>query len=289
MLRQWESADKSISKNVLKPGIFTKKPTECSTCNVFVENISVSGSSGHALKEKYYTNILDGEREKMLVIGEASAEIDRKVERAIQVMNTLEKSLVTITMPSQSEVKSETISVMFEITLMKCERHKPIWKWSPEEKYQVALKYKEIGIELFKSSRCVDAFYKFSKACKILITLEPMSELEDKLLQSNIENLRLTLYNNMASCQLNQKNFEHTVALCTKILNVDKENIKAFYRRGIAYGSMKDNEKAVADLKVALTLEPNNHTVKEQFHIYNTRLQEASQKCNDMVRKMFQL
>lgn len=245
------------------------------------------GISKDVLKEKY-TDILDSEGEKVLIIGEASAEIDRKVERAIQMMNIFEKSLVTITTPSQSEVKNESVPVKFEITLTKCERHKPIWEWSPEEKYNIALKYKEIGVELFKSSRFVDAFHKFSRSCKILITLEPISDLElDQQLEININNLRLTLYNNMARCQLNQKNFEHTVTLCTKVLNKDRNNVKALYRRGIAYGSMKDNEKAVADLKAALTLEPNDHTVKEQFHIYNTRLQEATQKCNDMVRKMF--
>ncbi|XP_019699067.1 70 kDa peptidyl-prolyl isomerase isoform X1 [Harpegnathos saltator] len=288
MLRPWKSADKSIRKNVLKPGIFTKKPTECSICNVLMENINIMETSEDILKEKYHTNIFVSEGEKVLVIGEACAEIDRKVERAIQMMNIYERSLVTIIMPSQSEVKSESVSVKFEITLTKCEWYKPIWEWSPEEKYEVALKYKEIAVKLFKSSRFVDAFHKFSRACKILITLEPISDLElDKHLEFNINNLRLTLYNNMARCQLNQKNFEHTVALCTKVLNKDKNNVKALYRRGVAYGSMKDNEKAVADLKVALTLEPNNHTVKEQFHIYNTRLQEATQKCNDMVRKMF--
>lgn len=288
MLRHWESTDKSIKKKVLKPGVFTKKPTECSTCNVLVENINVSGPSEHALKEKYHTDILDGEREKVLVIGESSAEIDRKIERAIQVMNTFEKSLVTVTMLPQSDDKNEAVSITFEITLTKYERHKPIWEWSPEEKYRIALKYKEMGVELYKSSRFVDAFHKFSRACKILITLEPIPDLElDKQLELDINSLRLTLYNNMAKCQLNQKNFGHTVALCTKVLNKDKNNVKALYRRGIAYGSMKDIEKAVADLKVALTLEPTNHTVKEQFHIYNTRLREATQKRNNMVRKMF--
>lgn len=288
MLRHWESADESIRKKVLKPGVFTKKPTECSTCYILLENINVLGPVEHALKEEYHTDILDGEREKVLVIGEASAEIDRKIERAIEMMNIFERSLVTVTISPQSKVKSEAVSVMFEITLTKCERHKPIWEWSPEEKYRTALKYKEIGVDLFKSSRFVDAFYKFSKACKILITLEPISDLElDEQLEFNINNLRLILYNNMARCQLHQQNFEHTVTLCTKVLNKDKNNVKALYRRGVAYGSMKDIEKAVVDLKAALTLEPNNHIVKEQFHIYNTKLQEATQKCNDMVRKMF--
>ncbi|XP_072755798.1 peptidyl-prolyl cis-trans isomerase FKBP4 [Anoplolepis gracilipes] len=204
-------------------------------------------------------------------------------------MNIHERSLVTITIPAkQSEVNSEFLTVKFEITLIKCERNKPIWEWNAEEKYEIALRYKERGVELFKDSRITDAFYKFSKACKILITLEPIANLElDKQLESNINGLRLALYNNMAMCHLSRKNYEHTITLCNKVLCKDKNNVKALYRRGMAYGYMNNNEKAVADLKEILTLEPNNNAAKEQFNIYNTRLQESIQRSNDMVRRMF--
>lgn len=289
MLRSWESSDKSIKKNMLKPGVFSKKSTECSTCNIIIQKINVTGISKDDLKEKYYTEILDSECEKVLIIGEASAEIDKRIERAIQMMNIFEKSHVTITM-EQSKGNNKFVTVEFEITLTRCERHKPIWEWNAEEKYNLALKYKEQGVKLFKDSRIIDAFHKFSRGCKILITMEPIPDPDlelNKQLEFNINDLRLALYNNMATCQLSQNNYEHTVALCSKILDKDKKNVKALYRRGVAYGSMKDNEKAVADLKVALTLEPNNYTVKEHFITYNTRLQESIQRSNDMVRKMF--
>jgi len=172
--------------------------------------------------------------------------------------------------------------------LISCERHKSIWEWSAEEKYEVALKYKEKGTELFKDSRITDAFRKFSKACKLLITLEPIADLElDKQLEYNINDLRLALYNNMAICHLKRYNYQHVVSLCTKVLDKDGNNVKALYRRGVAYGSMGDNEKAIADLKVVLTLESNNHSAKEQFDVYNTRLQESIQRNKDMMKRMF--
>lgn len=286
---QWKSADESITKNVLKLTVYTKKPTERSTCNVLIDKLNVTGASNEDLREKYYTDILDGEGEKALIIGEASAEIDRKIENAICMMNILETSLVTITIPAkQSEDNSEFIIVKFEITLIKCECNKPIWEWTAEEKYKIALRYKERGVELFKDSRITDAFYKFSRACKLLITLEPIADLElDKQLESSINELRLALYNNMAMCHLSRKNYKHTITLCTKVLCKDKNNVKALYRRGMAYGNMNNNEKAVVDIKEVLILEPNNNAAKEQFNIYNTRLQESIQKSNDMMRKMF--
>jgi len=291
-LRLWESADKSIKKNVLKPGVFVKKPTERSTCTVIVEKINVTGTSEADLREKYHTSILDGEFKKTVIIGEASSEIDEKVERAICMMNIDEKSFVTITLSlkqsDESIVSDEFIIIEFEITLTSCERHKSIWEWNAEEKYEVALRYKEKGTELFKDSRITDAFRKFSKACKLLITLEPIADLElDKQLEYNINDLRLALYNNMAICQLKRNNYQHVITLCTKVLDKDGNNVKALYRRGVAYGSMGDNEKAIADLKVVLTLESNNHSAKEQFDVYNTKLQESIQKNKDMMKRMF--
>ncbi|KYM97529.1 PREDICTED: peptidyl-prolyl cis-trans isomerase FKBP4-like [Cyphomyrmex costatus] len=291
MTHLWKSADKSIQKRVLQPGIFTKKPTECSTCTINVENINVTGMSEMDLKVKYHTNILDGEPEKTMVIGEASSKIDEKIERVICMMNINERSLVIIAMPlkqSESIDNNESVIVQFEITLSLCKRYKPVWNWSAEEKYQVASRYKEKGTVLFKDSRIIDAFRRFSKACKLLITLEPIADLElNKQLEYNINNLKLALYNNMAICQLKQKNYQHVVTLCTKVLNKDKNNVKALYRRGVAYGNIGDNEKAIADLKVILTLEPTNHSAKEQFDVYNTRLQLSLQRNKDMMRRMF--
>lgn len=287
MLETWESADKVVKKDVLIKSIeFSKKPTECASCEVVIENIHVDNASVEDLKKTFNSNILDGTIKKILIIGEANCEIDRQIERAIQMMMVFEKSLVTLTI--SLEGIDQPLTIKFEITLNKVQPYKPIWEWTPEEKYSIALKYKESGVCLFKESRWVDAFHKFSKACKILITLEPISDLElDTKLESDINNLRLVLYNNMAGCQLNRKNYEYTIDLCTKILNKDGSNVKALYRRGVAHGNLRDLEKAVDDLKTVVTLEPQNRTAKEQYLLYNAKLQEANQKFEKMVRRMF--
>ncbi|XP_018301096.1 peptidyl-prolyl cis-trans isomerase FKBP4 [Mycetomoellerius zeteki] len=207
-------------------------------------------------------------------------------------MNINERSLVIIAMPLKQSDESidnnESVIVKFEITLSLCKRHKTVWDWSAEEKYQVALRYKGRGTELFEDSRIIDAFRRFSKACKLLITLEPIADLKlDKQLEYNINNLRLALYNNMAICQLKRKNYQHVITLCTKVLNKDENNVKALYRRGVAYGNIGDNENATADLKAVLTLESTNHSAKEQFEVYNSRLQESLQRNKDMMRRMF--
>ncbi|XP_076289092.1 tetratricopeptide repeat protein 9C [Lasioglossum baleicum] len=279
------SADKKVTTNVIQPGQYSKKATECANCEVFIENIQVSNASIKDLGEKYNSVILDGTSKKSLVIGEANCEIDRQIERTIQMMNIGEKREITLDIVEDVDLP---LVIKFEVTLLGIVLFDPIWVWTPQTKYSVALKYKETGVRLFKEHRLIDAFHKFSKACKILITLEPISDLElEKSLENDINHLRLVLYNNMAGCQLNRKNYEHTITLCTKILSKESNNIKALYRRGVAYGNLKDVEKAVADLENAVSLEPNNRAAKEQLAIYDAQLQEANKKFGNMMRRMF--
>ncbi|KOC62078.1 Peptidyl-prolyl cis-trans isomerase FKBP65 [Habropoda laboriosa] len=286
LLRTWESVDRIVRKDVIKSGQYSKKPSESAKCEVIVENIYVVNASVEDLKEKFNSEILNNVGEKTVIIGEANCEIDRQIERVIEMMMVLEKSLITLNI--LLEGIDMCLIIKFEITLTEMQPYKPIWEWTPEEKYLLALKYKETAVQLFKENRCVDAFHRFSKACKILITLEPISDLElDAKLQSNIDNLRLVLYNNMAGCQLSRKNYEHTISLCSKILNKESNNVKALYRRGVAHGNLKDLEKAVMDLKSAVNLEPHNQMIKEQYFMYNTKLQEANKKFEDMVKRMF--
>nr|XP_034177074.1 peptidyl-prolyl cis-trans isomerase FKBP62-like [Osmia lignaria] len=283
ILQTWESLDKIVRKEVAKSGHFSKKPTECSKCEISIGTVNVVNASVEDLKKEFKSEILDGSSRKTLIIGEANCEIDRQIERAIQMMNVFEMSLITV-LPSLCK----PITITVETIMNKIEPYKPIWEWTPEEKYSIALKYKKMGVHLFKECRYVDAFHRFSKACKILITLEPIHDLElDTKLESDINNLRLVLYNNMAGCQLNCKNYEHTISLCTKVLNKENNNVKALYRRGVAHGNLNDVERAVNDLKIATALEPHNSAIKEQFLIYNKKLQEANQKFEYTIRRMF--
>ncbi|XP_035734198.1 peptidyl-prolyl cis-trans isomerase FKBP4-like [Vespa mandarinia] len=283
----WESRDKTIRKEILKKGIFSNKPTECCECQIIIQNVNVTGMNVMDLKNQLQTEILD-DTEKTIRIGDANSEIDRKIERGIQMMMIEENCLFTIYMPALSK-EGKKVIVTFNIILKYFKPFKTIWNWTPEEKYEIASKYKEVGVKLFKESRHIDAFHKFSKACKILITLEPIPDLElDKSLEKNINTLRIILYNNLAGCHIIRENYEHVIKLCNKILEKDENNIKALYRRGVAYGKLRNIENAVFDLKKVVTLEPHNAAAKEQFLIYNQKLQEANQKCKDMIKRMFQ-
>ncbi|XP_012275820.1 70 kDa peptidyl-prolyl isomerase [Orussus abietinus] len=288
MAYDWSSIDKRITKQILQRDGFTKKPTERSVCSILIDNLQVTGCFPNDLGSKVPSEIFDGVSSKTLTLGEVNTDLDRQVERAIYTMMDNERSLVTITVPHFEEGQNQDIVIKFEIILLSHKPYKSIWEWTPKEKYEIALKHKEVGVQLFKAGSYVDAFHKFSKACKILITLEPIEDLEiDETLVNDINTLRLMLYNNMAGCQLTKKNFEHTITLCNKIVAKEQNNVKALYRRGTAYGNLRDFEKAAADMKRVVELDSKNSVAREQLAGYNAVLLDAKKRFEGMVRKMF--
>ncbi|XP_046741224.1 FK506-binding protein-like [Diprion similis] len=277
----WESADSSIEKEILVPGKFSKKPTERSRCSVRIEDVNSSGLSDNpeTIHSDYIRPSSTGE--VTTTIGDAECRVDEYIERTIQTMFTGEQSLVRMKL-------DDAFCLSFRIKLLVCEMHAPIWEWSSKEKYDVASRYKEAGVRLYKSSRIVDAFWKFSKACKILISLEPICEDDiEEPLRHDVENLRRILYNNMAECHLIRKNFEHTVSLCHKVLERDGNNVKALYRRAVARENQGDYERALTDMEKVVGFQPKNSAAKERLHVYRRKVYEAQKKYDNMVKKMF--
>lgn len=202
----WESRDKRILKSITRQGSFGKKATERSLCNILIKDSKCTDSSVK-IDDKKVTEYLGCSDVQDVVIGDANTEIDRLLERAIATMRVGEESTVTLRLSDSKDLNivPETSSVTFSLVLKGLTRKNSIWEWTPEEKYQTALQYKESGVQLFKESRFVDAFHKFSKACKLLITLEPIADLkQEENLYSDICKLRIILYNNMARCHLSR-------------------------------------------------------------------------------------
>lgn len=283
-MEKWQSADKTVTKELLEMKDFTDKPTERAVCQIKIGKIDEAQFTVDELENKFPSDIIYGPKEKTWTLGDSCTELDRQIERAIPMMFMNETSLITVKLSSND---NENI-IKFELTLLNFIPFDYIWKWSPEEKYQISLKYKERGVELFRDTRYVDAFHKFSKACKILITLEPINDLrlEENLLK-NIQNLRIVLYNNIAECHMHRGNYEHVITLCGQVLDRDENNVKALYRRGVAYGNLSNFEKALEDLRKALKIEPNNSLVKTKFNLYNQQFRIESRKYEEIVKRMF--
>ncbi|GAY43643.1 hypothetical protein CUMW_076070 [Citrus unshiu] len=98
----------------------------------------------------------------------------------------------------------------------------------------------------------------FTKAAKIIEFHHSFTD--DEKHQAN--GLRLSCYLNNAACKLKLEDYSETSSLCTKVLELEPLNVKALYRRSQAHLKTSELEKAEADIKRALTIDPNNRDVK---------------------------
>lgn len=266
----WESPDKKIRKVVIKVGDVGLKPYENTSCKISIYNCDVDIAKG-------YCGVRD------VVVGENDSEFGRLLDRCLQTMNKNEEANVTFKL---------NVDVSFTLHLISFKLNGFIYEWDAKQKFQLALNHKEKGNELFKD-RYVDASHRFSKALKILcsipIEVERPPQVIDTIKVSEIEKLKAKLYNNLASCYLKHGDNETVIELCGKVLTYDPTNVKALYKRGVAWCNERDYEKAKDDLQKLVDLEPNNKAAKDKLAFATAKLQEAQAKVNCIVKKMFEM
>ncbi|GJP59155.1 hypothetical protein CLOP_g8805 [Closterium sp. NIES-67] len=73
--------------------------------------------------------------------------------------------------------------------------------------------------------------------------------------------LRRTCAVNLMSCHLKTQSFSHAVSVGSQVISEDASNLKALYRRGLAYKELGQLKEAVADLSKAAQISPGDETL----------------------------
>eukprot|EP00239_Pterosperma_sp_CCMP1384_P002536 CAMPEP_0197852586 /NCGR_PEP_ID=MMETSP1438-20131217/20976_1 /TAXON_ID=1461541 /ORGANISM="Pterosperma sp., Strain CCMP1384" /LENGTH=494 /DNA_ID=CAMNT_0043466707 /DNA_START=273 /DNA_END=1757 /DNA_ORIENTATION=+ len=79
---------------------------------------------------------------------------------------------------------------------------------------------------------------------------------------------------NLASCYLKLHKLPECIQECTEVLATDKNNMKAFYRRGLARKEKGDVAEAVQDLRTALKLSDKDETIEAHVKESEAKLKE---------------
>lgn len=279
-----------ISKTVVKHGEWGTKPQDFAECKVKISDVSFEGMDLDPTS-CYFSNSFNGD----MKIGEADNDQDRLLELCVQCMFVREISHFVIEVPTKPlcQSKFETRpcikgTIKCTVELQELHNDELLFEWSKEKKFSVATMYKEQGVNLFRAGRIIDSFIKFSRAFKIIVTIGPVESFSRKsLLDKDILSLRVNLLNNMASCQLHQKNFDYVIALCQKVLKIDQNNVKALYRNAVASKELHNYEVAEDNLKTVLKIEPNNTAAKERLQEVREVTKEMNDRYAAVVKKMF--
>ena len=221
------------------------------------------------------------------VLGDAMSALDRALETAFFLMVNEETAKVSVSLPGKLVSVSENVSFTCTAHLRIEENNKPVYELTPADKLCIAVKYKNMGVTLYKEGllhKQILAFFIFSDAVKWLCMIPP-KEAEDLL--KEVMTVKMQCYNNIALFHLQQHNYSLCVVAATTLLSVEKGNVKALYRRAVANTEMQNYELATEDLSAALLLDPSNKSLKRQQDVVKKKLKDLADKYAIAMKKFF--
>jgi peptidyl-prolyl isomerase D len=133
-------------------------------------------------------------------------------------------------------------------------------------KVAAAERVRQLGNKAFASGDFSHAVDKYEKALRYLSAAIPTSAMA-----AAIKEKQLACHNNSAQCFLKLEKFSDARASSTRALDLDPQNAKARFRRGLALAGMHDYDEAAADLKKCLEQDPSNQEIAQRL----AQVQEA--------------
>jgi len=166
----------------------------------------------------------------------------------------------------------------FELELLEVEQpgqyKQDHWAMTDAEKNTAIPVLKEEGNVLYKEGNIEGACAKYYEA---------LSYLEEQLVKEKpqcstwraIAVRKVPLLLNYAQCKLVQKEFADVIRHASMALEIDADNVKALYKRGMANSASWDVEGAQEDLKRAVQLQPSlKRAVDKELQDLTRRVKE---------------
>lgn len=218
-----------------------------------------------------------GKCTRRLMIGEADCAVDRGLEAVVRGMGTGEMREFCV-----GDGRGGRVAGRVELSAVR--KGQGTVGADDQLKLAHAVRHKKAGNRLYEQRRYADAFHRFNRAVRYVLFLRDVNA-------SSMVTTRDALYasvcNNMAACQLHAANYEHVVRLCTKVLAVEPDNLKALVRRCRASVELKSYDDAAADAQRVLDREPGNAEAKRCLDVAERGIRAQNANYRDMVKKMF--
>nr|XP_046239529.1 peptidyl-prolyl cis-trans isomerase FKBP5 [Scatophagus argus]XP_046239530.1 peptidyl-prolyl cis-trans isomerase FKBP5 [Scatophagus argus] len=174
--------------------------------------------------------------------------------------------------------------IVYEVTLKDFQRAKEPWEMDLNEKLDLAAGVKHKGNQYFKAGRHHQAVIQYQRIISWL-EMECGIGVEE---QKKIQDFILTSHLNLALCFLRLKEFSQAVENCNKVIELDKHNEKALYRRGEARLLRNEFSLAMADFQQVLQVNPLNRAARAQISICHSKIKEHHEQDKKTYANMFQ-
>lgn len=128
-----------------------------------------------------------------------------------------------------------------------------------EQRIENAKKCKEEGNNEFKAGNLMPALAKYREA---IMELDEVMEETDEL-----KDLRKTYNLNIAVTTKKMEKWPETLKAANDALEIEPENVKGLFLRGVASRHLKDFDQAIEDLKTAIKLDPKDKAMRKEFDL----------------------
>lgn len=268
----WESPNGMIFKEILTPGTWDFKPTENCLCDFKLTNYNVEEL------QKYTENY-------PFVIGNCDGLVETLLSECLVTMHPGEIANVNFKLAGENYCS-------FMLQLLGFTSDGLICDWNAKKKYNLAIIHKQKGVVLFNAGKFVEASERFGRGMKILCSIPiPVDEVPDEVeeLPLNVINdLKLNLYNNLASCFLKVCRHKDVLPICTKIFEIDEKNVKALYKQAMALFGSRSYEEAQRSFLKVLELEPGNKAAQDKLKTVNEEVSRSNAQVKAMFKRMFE-
>ncbi|XP_029993583.1 FK506-binding protein-like [Sphaeramia orbicularis] len=216
---------------------------------------------------------------------------------------------------SSGETADANLSLCATVELQTFTPGKESWEMSPAEKLEWVKSHKEKGGERFRSGDVWGAADSYSRALKLLITLDGhVRELDKKgqvqeedeqrdtnpcetteqqatdcpvLSASKYKTIKAELHSNLSLCQLKLNQPQCARASAAKATQLEPGGAKAWYRLGQACQMMNDLEEARKAFRKLLELQPDSSAALKALKDVANKEKETNAELGLRLSKMF--
>ncbi|CAH1778954.1 unnamed protein product [Owenia fusiformis] len=167
------------------------------------------------------------------------------------------------------------------------EYKKESWTLNEKEKQAAVPKLKEEGNTLYKAKKTKEASEKYFEAISYLETLmlkeKPRDEIWNKLNEQ-----KLVILLNFAQCKLVLNDFYPVIEHTSTVLESDKDNVKALYRRAKAHVGAWNPKEAREDFQRVLELDQTlTKTVQKELNELDEKQKVKDEEDKKKLGKLF--
>jgi len=164
---------------------------------------------------------------------------------------------------------------------------KESWQMGPEEKLESVSSLRAQGNKLYVENKLSEAADIYADAIgrleQLILREKPQ---DDEWLELRKHKVPLLL--NFSQCKLSLKEYYAVIEHCSEVLEIEPENVKAFFRRGKAHIGAWNPEEAKKDFSQVAELDPSlSNACKRELKVLENLEKEKDRQDKEKLKNMF--